>query len=283
MSRPLRIEFEGAVYHVTSRGNARQTIFADRADNEQFLEILASVVEKFNWLCHAYCLMRNHYHLLIETPEGNLSAGMRHLNGVYTQQFNRRHGSVGHLFQGRYKAILVEKDSHLLALCRYVVLNPVRAGLVNGPDQWKWSNYRATIGTARIPPFLTVDWLLSQFGDSRKQTRLQYKKFVLSGTDEDSPWESLRGQILLGTAGFVEKFRPLLERSERIREIPQAQRYVARPSIDDLLSSEKIKDKRARDQAIYDAHMSYRYTLREIGEHLGVHYATVSRAITRVQ
>ena len=130
MARPLRIEFAGAVYHVTSRGNHRAMIYEDDGDRVLFLEVLESVVERFNWLCHAYCLMGNHYHLLIETPEGNLSAGMRHLNQVYTQRYNRAHGVVGHLFQGRFKSVLIEKEAHLLEVCRYVVLNPVRAGMV---------------------------------------------------------------------------------------------------------------------------------------------------------
>ena len=283
MSRPLRIEFEGAVYHVTSRGNARQRIFADRADKEKFLEILAFVVERFGWLCHAYCLMDNHYHLLIETPEGNLSGAMRQLNGMYTQRFNRRHARVGHLFQGRYKAILVEKDSHLLSLCRYVVLNPVRAGLAKGPGGWKWSSYRATIRSGAVPEFLTVDWVLSQFASDRKQARKQYRKFIFAGRDGGSPWADLKGQILLGTAGFVEKFRGLLGESEGLREIPRAQRYAARPPLDVLLAADAVKERKARDEAVYAAHISYCYTLREIGDHLGVHYSTISRAIRRAE
>ena len=151
MARPLRIEFPGAVYHVTSRGNAKQAIFIDDEDRHGFSGALSIVVERFNWLCHAYCLMGNHYHLLIETPNGNLSKGMRELNGVYTQGFNQRHRQVGHLFQGRYKAIIVEKDNHLLSLCRYVVLNPVRVGLIKKPEQWRWSSYGATIGAAKKP------------------------------------------------------------------------------------------------------------------------------------
>jgi len=123
-------------------------------------------VRRFNWLCHAYCLMDNHYHLLIETPEGNLSAGMRQLNGVYTQSFNRAHGRDGHLFKGRFNAILVEKQSHLLELCRYVILNPVRAGMVARPEQHPWSSYLATLGAAEKPEFLTTEWLLSTFATS---------------------------------------------------------------------------------------------------------------------
>src|SRR3989339_1664941 len=131
MTRPLRIEYPGAVYHVTSRGNEKKAVFKDDQDRESFLNTLYRVNKRYNWLCHAYCLMTNHYHLLIETPNANLSTGMRQLNGVYTQALNRRRNRVGHVFQGRYKAVLVQKDNHLLELCRYIVLNPVRAGLVD--------------------------------------------------------------------------------------------------------------------------------------------------------
>ena len=198
MARPLRLEFPGAVYHVTSRGNARQAIFLDKDDRESFMEVLSSVAARFNWLCHAYCLMETHYHILVETPEGNLSRGMRQLNGVYTQVFNRRHTRVGHLFQGRYKGILVEKEAHLLALCRYVVLNPVRAGLVRRPAEWKWSSYRATGGEAKRSPVLEIDWVLSQFGRRREEAKREYRRYVLEGIQEKSPWESLKGPDLLG-------------------------------------------------------------------------------------
>jgi REP element-mobilizing transposase RayT len=144
MARPLRLEFAGATYHVTARGDGREDIYLSDADRRLFLAVLGSVAERFNWTIHAYCLMSNHYHLLVETPEGNLSKGMRQLNGVYTQDFNRTHHRVGHVFQGRYKAILVEKEAYLLELVRYVVLNPVRAGMVRTPGEWPWSSYRAT-------------------------------------------------------------------------------------------------------------------------------------------
>mgnify|MGYP001346069950 FL=1 len=132
MARPLRIEFPGAVYHITSRGNERKAIFRDDQDRKMFLDTLKDVTFQYNLLCHAYCLMNNH--LLIDTADGNLSIGMRQLNGIYTQRFNKRHGRVGHLFQGRFKAVLVQKDSHLLEACRYVVLNPVRAKKVQRPE-----------------------------------------------------------------------------------------------------------------------------------------------------
>jgi REP element-mobilizing transposase RayT len=162
MARPLRIEYPSAVCYVTSRGNARADILIDTGDRQSFLFLLESVVSRFNWICHAYCLMDNHYHLLIETPEGNLSMGMRHLNGVYTQSFNRQHQRVGNIFQGRFKAVMVEKESHLLELCRYVVLNQVRAEMVSTAQKWPWSSYRATVGT-NTTPYLTTGWILAQF------------------------------------------------------------------------------------------------------------------------
>ena len=143
MARPLRIEYPGAVYHVTSRGNEKKPVFKDEKDRLNFLNTLQHANKRYNWICHAYCLMTNHYHLLIETPDGNLAIGMRQLNGVYTQLFNNWHGRTGHLFQGRYKAILIQKDSHLLEVCRYVVLNPVRANMVETPEEYRWSSFRS--------------------------------------------------------------------------------------------------------------------------------------------
>jgi putative transposase len=151
MARLLRVEFDGALSHVTSPGNAHADIFEDDQDRHAFRETLGKVVQRFHWLCHAYCLMNNHYHLVIETPEANLSRGMRHLNGIYTQRYNRRHRTVGHLFQGRYTALLIPKESHLQEVCRYVVLNPVRANAARSAKQWRWSRYRATAGMEKSP------------------------------------------------------------------------------------------------------------------------------------
>lgn len=279
MARPLRIEYAGAVYHVTSRGNARKNIFKDDNDKEIFLEVLGRVVKRYNWLCHAYCLMGNHYHLLIETPDANLSKGMRQLNGVYTQRYNQRHKKTGHIFQGRYKAILVEKEGHLIELCRYVVLNPVRAGIVERPEDWKWSSYLATAGLKRAPEYLTTDWILGQFENKRRDAKKQYREFTISGIKEESPWKKLQGQILLGGEGFIEKFRDLLSKKEDMREIPRLQRYVCRPKIGDLFKKEKISTKHIRNGKIYNAHIKYGYTLKEIADYLGIHYTTVSKVI----
>lgn len=283
MARPLRIEYPGAVYHITSRGNAKQPIFLDVGNRRKCLEVLNSVVERFNWLCHAYCLMDNHYHLITETPEGNLSRGMRQLNGVYTQHFNRRHKRVGHLFQGRYKAIVVDKNSYLLSLCRYVVLNPVRSGLVRRPEEWIWSSYRATIGNIEKPSFLTVDWILSQFGDRRPEARSLYKKYVLTEIEEDSPWHFVKGQILLGTDGFVKKFSEFLKEKEEIEEVPRVQRYATRPTLKELFAEEKLRDEEAKNETVYQSYVRYGYTLKQIAEHLGVHYVTISRVIKKIE
>jgi putative transposase len=280
MARPLRIEFPGAVYHLTSRGNARADIFEDDTDREMFLNILGQVVRRFNWLCHAYCLMGNHYHLLIETPEGNLSAGMRQLNGVYTQAFNRVHRRDGHVFKGRFKAILVEKESHLLELCRYVVLNPVRAAMVERPEQYQWSSYLPTLGKAARPAFLTTEWLLGNFSTSLPESRRQYRRFVREGMNSiESPWEKLSGQILLGTEAFVQQTKEFLGGRENIPEIPRKQRHVGRPSLGELFPPGTVTQKQERNRLIHLAHGKHGYTLKEISQALGIHYTTVSKVI----
>tara|TARA_Y200000002_G_C22480933_1_gene578715 strand:+ start:109 stop:639 length:531 start_codon:yes stop_codon:yes gene_type:complete len=171
MARPLRIQYPGAVYHVTSRGDRRENIYESDADRQAFLSTLWDVCERFNWICHAWCLMSNHYHLVIETPEANLSKGMRQLNGVYTQRFNRQHSKVGHLFQGRFKGILVQKDSYLVELLRYVVLNPVRAKMVVDVSDWPWSSYHVMVGKSTSPRCMNRAWLLSNFG-KRSETAI---------------------------------------------------------------------------------------------------------------
>ena len=231
MARPLRIEFPGAVYHITSRGNALQSIFIDDIDRQVFLEVLGNVVEKYNWLCHAFCLLDNHYHILVETQEPNLSLGMRQLNGVFTQRVNIRHQRVGHLFQGRYKAILVEKNEHLLELCRYIVLNPIRAGMVSEPKQWQWSSYPTTAYAVKPPDFLTVAWILGQFAINKNEARKIYRKFVADGLLEQelSPWKNLVGQIVYGGSDFVADIQSRLSDAGEIGEIPQVQRFPGRP------------------------------------------------------
>lgn len=208
MARPLRLEFAGALYHVTSRGNRREVIYESDGDRTSFLAVLDDVCDTFNWVCHAYCLMHNHYHLMIETPEGNLSKGMRQLNGVYTQRFNRRHHRVGHVFQGRYKAILVDKQSYLLELARYIVLNPVRAQMVSAASDWPWSSHRATIGGRSHLSHLHSDWLLAAFGSDRSTAVKAYEAFVATDSKQPSPWQDLTPALAIRTT-VAPGFRPL--------------------------------------------------------------------------
>ena len=279
MARPLRIEFPGAIDHVTARGNAREAVFHDDADRELFLDALGEVVTRFGWLCHAYCLMDNHYHLLIETPQGNLSPGMRQLNGVYTQRFNRRHARVGHVFQGRFKAILVERESYLLELARYIVLNPVRAKVVKNPDRYPWSSYPATVGAVASPACLSTDWLLGQFAKTRPVAQRRYAEFVAQGKNLPSPWPELKGQVLLGSEAFVDKMRPLLEGKRELKEIPRAQRWAHRPGLKSLFPARVRQDKPARDAAMRRACLEYGYTMAAVAHEAGIHYSTVSKVI----
>lgn len=283
MARQLRLEFPGAIYHVTSRGNAQNPIFLDDADRALFLASLGEVVKRFGWLCHAYCLMDNHYHLLIETPDGNLSLGMRQLNGVYTQRFNRHHGRVGHVFQGRFKAIVVERDSYLLELCRYVVLNPVRAGMVTQIESHAWSSYPATLGLTECPDWVETDWLLGQFAKTRAVARRRYAAFVAAGKGLSSPWSAVKGQALLGSETFVEKMRPLLECASDLKEIPRTQRLLHRPSLESLFTNTVQGDKVLRNDTIKKAFLDYGYSMAAIARYVGVHYSTVSKVIKGVR
>ena len=279
MVRPLRIEFPGAVYHVTSRGNERKAIFGDDQDRKIFLDTLEHVTNRYNWFCHAYCLMKNHYHLLIDTPDGNLSMGMRQLNGIYTQRFNRRHGRVGHLLQGRFKAVVVQKDSHLLEACRYVVLNPIRAKVVERPEQWVWSSYVATAGRSKPHPCLVTDWVLKQFGSEREMAEAGYRKFVRDGIGATSIWKGVRGQSVLGEADFIESLIDYVKGRKEIPEISKCQRFLIRPELRNLWGAEAFRDKKKRNKRIYEAVQEHGYTQREVADHLGMHFTSVSRIL----
>ncbi len=209
--------------------------------------------------------MDNHYHFLVETPLPNLARGMRQLNGIYTQRFNRRHGHVGHLFQGRYHAILVEKDSYLRELARYVVLNPVRARLVKRPEQWRWSSYRAIAGMDAAPPWLATDWLLGQFARRRKNAQGAYVRFVADGLKAPSIWGALRGQIFLGREGFVARMQQAVTGQADLSEIPRAQRRPTRSL------AAIAHDATDTHEAMATAYASGAYSLSEIGRFFGKH------------
>jgi|ERR671925_132851 REP element-mobilizing transposase RayT len=178
MPRPARIQAPGARYHVTTRSAARRPIFLDRHDREAFMAIVATVVRKHFWTCTAYCVLSTHYHLLIATPEANLAAGMQKLNGDYGRTFNHRHGTKGHVFGSRYHSELIEADGHLLEACRYLALNPVRAGLCDEPESWPWSSYRAAVGLGAAHPAVSVDPLLRLFARRRERAQSRLREFV---------------------------------------------------------------------------------------------------------
>ena len=267
------------MYHITSRGNAREKVFFTRSDRETFLEILTQVVERYGWICHAYCLMTNHYHLLIETPNSNLSRGMRHLNGVYTQWVNRQMKRTGHLFQGRFKSILVEKESHLLELARYIVLNPVRAKMARSARDWRWSSYRATAGQVPAPSFLTIAWILAQFGDTPSRATAAYRRFVQQGKGVGI-WDELQRGSLLGTEEFVDQIAPLLNEQTGDTEFNRSTRLMGRPTLARIFSA--VHNKEARNECIHQAMRIHEYTLKEVADFTGLHYSTISVIAKRV-
>ena len=270
MARPLRIQYEGAFYHITARGNEKKDIFTNDVDRNRFIKILESVAEKYRWIVHAYCLMSNHYHLVVETPLKNLSAGMRQLNGVYTQSFNKKQGRIGHLFQGRFKAYLIEKENYLLEVCRYIVLNPVRAGIVHDPLDWEYSSYRKTFGDRNRYKYLYPDLILSFFSNSLADAQKKYIKFVKEGIGKESPFIEAHGGFILGGERFV---KSVMEKDKIIdcEEIAKRERYVSRPNLRDIFAGKE------RDEGIAIAVNQWRYSLKEVGEFVGLHYARVCR------
>jgi len=274
MARPLRLEYPGALYHVTSRGDRREAIFEDDEDRLHWLDNLSNVCCRFNWCIHTYCLMDNHYHFVVETADANLSKGMRQLNGVYTQYFNRRHQRVGHVFQGRFKAILVDKEAYLLELSRYVVLNPVRARMVGHIDKWPWSSYLAMVGKCAPPAWLETDWLLSHFSQQRKRARQQFINFVREGVGLPSIWTDLKKQVYLGDDQFINTLQKKINKKEFLDDIPALQkRALAKPL---RYYQNKYKNEH---KAITAAFLSGGYTMKEIGDYFGKHYTTISRIV----
>ena len=274
MARPLRIEYPGALYHVTSRGNARADIVGDDGDRQIFVDTLSATVDRFGWLCHAWCLMDHHYHVLVVTPAPNLSRGMRHLNGVFTQRLNRRHGRVGHVFQGRYKAILVERAPHLLELCRYVVLNPVRAGMARRVRDWRWSSYRGSAGLARARRFEHRDWILAQFGAETDDAVRSYRRFVADGIGAPSPWDTLSGPDVLGGAAFRDALREKAGMTSS--EVPSRARRLAPATLAAL--RRRHGD---RGEWMARAYREHGHTMRRIADAAGLHYSTVSKIIKK--
>ncbi|MGH3111478.1 MAG: transposase [Gaiellaceae bacterium] len=267
MVRPLRLEVEDGIYHVTARGNERKAIYRDHNDRQRFLEVLTRTLERFRWLCLAYCLMSNHSHLLVRTRQPNLARGMRDLNGIYAQEFNRRHHRVGHLFQGRYRAVLVENDEHLLTVLAYVVRNPVRAGMCASPREWRWSSQAAALGE-HSPGLLALDELLSCLAPTRARARAIYRDL----TEDDARDEAGRydDRAIDGSEEFARSQRVAVEHSP---DIPSSHFHEPRPALRVLLREGSV-DAIARAYA-------HGYTMPAIARHLGLHASTVSRRLSR--
>ncbi|WP_332853537.1 transposase [Duganella sp. S19_KUP01_CR8] len=277
MTRPLRIEFTGALYHITSRGNRKAVIYRDDTDRLVWQQTLSEVCQQFNFAVYAFCQMGNHFHLLLEAVDGNLSQGMRQLNGVYSQYFNRRHDLAGHVFQGRYSAILVQRETYLLEVARYIVLNPVRANLVAAAADWPWSSYRQTLTVATAPTWLCADRLLEHFDTTLTNTADSYRRFVDAGIGGANPASQIHKQLLLGDDEFIEQFKSPDTLAE-VAGISRTQRSLLAPSLSAF--QEKYAD---RNEAMARAYASNAYTLTAIARHFAVSVSTVSRAIALVR
>lgn len=300
MGRPLRIEFPGALYHITSRGNEKKEIYRDDLDRMKFLEILKDYHDRYGILIHSYILMDNHYHLILETPKGNLLKIMHGINGSYTGYFNRRHKRAGHLFQGRYKAILVDKDSYLVQLSRYIHLNPVRTAIVEKPQQYKWSSYQAYIGKDKEHKWVEYSWVLSTFGEKRKRARSKYQEYVEEVLKEsiENPLKNLQGQILLGEDKFIEKIKMMLKGKDLSPEIAERKRLRRQFYPDEIIKAvakvfkisgemikkKSVKDNSARKAAIYFTQRYSGLSNVEIGNLFGgIHFSAVSKASDRLK
>jgi putative transposase len=289
MARPLRIEFPGAFYHVTSRGNERKAVFKSLRDRERFLSYLESATERYGAVIHTYCLMDTHYHLLLETPSGNLSTIMQHINGAYTTYFNRKRERSGHLFQGRYKAILVEADEYAMELSRYVHLNPVRAGIVKSPEEYKWSSFRYYISNGKAPKWMKTDLILSYLDTRPKAAMKMYRDFVYAVVDREyeSPLAKLPHSVILGSGAFVDEIKERFLRGKQPdRELPALREITDRPGlevinqlVDSVLQSD---EKLARQVTLFLCHRYSGKKLREIGNQFGVSESAVTQASRRI-
>jgi REP element-mobilizing transposase RayT len=261
-----------------SRGNNKQNIFLNDHDHERFFDIYSDIVKKLGWVTCAWCLMSNHFHLVVETPVPNLSEGMRLLNGIYTQYFNNNHVRVGHLFQGRFRSILVEKNRYLMELVRYVVLNPVRSGQVKSPVDWRWSSYRSTAGIGSCPDWFDPGWLLELvsegIGNREKQQEIYMEFIGQSINNEKDLMEKVQQQIYLGDEAFIESVQNKCPPDGTDPDIVREQRRRPLSFIEEYL-----REYRDRREAMARAYLDGEFSQAEIARHFGVHYSTVSKAV----
>lgn len=287
MARPLRIEYPGAFYHVTSRGNEQKEIFKSMKDRNQFLHYLETAKERYGAVIHSYCLMDNHYHLLLETPRGNLSQVMRHINGAYTTYFNVKRKRFGHLFQGRYKAILVDADDYAKELSRYIHLNPVRAGVVSRPEEYEWSSYCNYIGK-RTSAWVVTEFILGYFDKNISSGRKKYQQFTEDGIGIEgiSPLQATVASTLLGSGDFIKEITErYIEKKEKDRNIPAVRALSTGPVIERIL--EAVSKSPFADESIIKKagiYLCHRYSgakLKDIGSYFDMKDAAVSQASKR--
>lgn len=289
MARQLRIEYPDAYYHVTARGNERKDIFKSEKDRVKFLSYLESAVHRYGAVIHAWCLMSNHYHLLVETPSGNLSQIMQHVNGAYTTYFNTKRKRSGHLFQGRYKGILVEADEYALELSRYIHLNPVRVGIVNEPGDYRWSSFQEYTGKRKTPDWLSTEFILGYFDKSPPTAQEKYCRFVneLIGKEHESPLQQMLAATLLGTPEFVAAIQEQhLDCKSPDRNLPALKQLKGKPTIDQIMEITgriiKEDEKLSAKVAIYLCHRYSGVKLKEIGSRFGVKESAISQSSKRL-
>jgi putative transposase len=277
MARPLRISYPGAFYHITSRGNEQKNVFRNKRDREKFLEYLESASKRYEAVIHSYCLMDNHYHLLLETPSGNLSRIMAHINGAYTNYFNTKRERSGHLFQGRYNAILVEADEYAKELSRYIHLNPLRAGILELPEEYEWSSYSYYIGKRKAPEWLEMDFILGYFGKNISDSQKNYKKFVsmMINKEYESPLKDVVSSTLLGTQGFIggikEKYLSNQKEDKNVPALKDLKRKITIEDISDEVDKAIKEDmKLGRIIKIYLSQRNSGEMLEDIGERFGI-------------
>ncbi|OGW36497.1 MAG: hypothetical protein A2Y97_14045 [Nitrospirae bacterium RBG_13_39_12] len=295
MARQLRIEFEGAFYHITSRGNQRERIYFEDGDRDSFLEILKRTKERYGYHLHAYVLMDNHYHLMVETPKANISQTMQNINTSYTVYINKKHRRSGHLFQGRFKGMIVDKDEYLVTLSRYIHLNPVRAGVVQKPEEYKWSSYGFYIDSSNKDTLVNTGDTLSMFSGKKRQAVKAYKEFVDRGIGkEDNPLKDVEAGILLGRISFKERIKALLEKRKEDEEIPQIKRLRNTIPIDRVIEtccryydkgSEELLRRRngERGMAIYLSKLFSGEKNIKIGKYFGIKGPAVSNIIKAME
>jgi putative transposase len=238
MARPLRIDIAGALHHVTCRGNERRPIFRSNRDRERFLELLAEAVKRFRWSVTVWVLMSNHFHLVIQTHEANLSRGMQWLNGTYADWFNRRHERSGHLFQGRFKSFLIDGDTYFAEVLRYVVLNPVRANIVARPEEYRWSSYRATAGLEAAPAWLDLAAVYVHFSADQGAAQAMYADYVSAKVDShERLWDQAINGIYLGGEEWAKQMRKAVESRPRSTDHPLTQRSIGRPTVQKVIAT----------------------------------------------